>query len=350
MTVGTFDGTAEELSALVQRMWTHSYAGKMSFPLWTPEYFRWQFRLDANGSRENLLAVTEGSQVVGVLLGTDYSFRVLDNVVPGSQWSWLSVDPAFRGRGIAPLLDEERVRRLKASHSQLIVSYRFVGSKHSLAERPNSKTPGKIFHKTLGFWARVLQPARFAKWHYSWFDGFLARLATPIAGVPKGHVSDSRIGVFTPADLDDCLSLVQESQQGAALAIDWTRGTLGHHLGGSPVSQTLVMREAGRVTGLVNFHVLPFQGRTVENVGILDIVAFRNSVGSGRARLINAALARMLDQGAVLALKLNCGDTDLSAMLQSLFVPQLPESALVLQWAGTPVPIPSKSRLHLLWR
>ncbi len=349
VSIQTYAGSAEELADFVGMVWSRSYAGKMVFPRWTADYFRWQFRRDSIGGGDNLLAAYEGSTLVGVASGTEYSFRTPRGVIPGSHWSWLSVHPDHQGKGIAPALDRERIRRQQASGSELMVTYRYLGS-HSLAGRPNSKSPSKVFLKMLGFWARVLAPDRFARWHYSRLEGLLARMVGPLVRIRSSPANDSLIGDFLPQELDACLQLVQASQQAAALAIHWTPETLLHHLAGSPISQTLVLKESGKITGLVNFHVLPFQARTVENVGVFDLIAFRDATGFGQSRLINAALSRMMAQNAILALKLRCGDTSLWPMLRTVFVPHLPDHSLVLQWMNDPIEIPARSTMHLLWR
>ncbi len=349
-TIETFRGSAEELADFVGLVWNHSYAGKMAFPRWTPEFFRWQFRWDMEGARENLLAAYEGTKLVGVLLGTDYMLESPAGIHPGSLWSWLSIHPDHRGQGIATELDQERVRRQQAQGAPLVFSFRQVGSRHSQAERPHTNSPQKRFHRKLGFWARVLAPDRFAQWHYSRFEGWLGRVLAPLARVRKAPGRDDSIREFSPADLDSCLSLLQESQSATALQIHWTPDTLRHHLSGSPISQTLVLEERGQITGLVNFHVLPFQARTVENVGVFDVIAFQGATLRGQYRLINAALRRMVQQEAVVTLKLRCGDTPAWPMLRTHFVPEFPETFLVLQSTGPPVDVPSRGGLHLLWR
>ena len=349
VSIEPYTGSAEELADFVGMVWSRSYAGKMVFPRWTADYFRWQFRQASTGVGDNLLAAYEGSTLVGVSSGTDYSFRTPSGVVPGSHWSWLSVHPDHQRKGIAPALDQERIRRQQANGSELMVSYRYLGS-HSLAERPNANSPSKVFLKTLGLWARVLSPDRFARWHYSRLEGVLARMAVPLLRVRSPLANDPLIREFVPEELNACLQLVQASQQAAALAIHWTPETLLHHLTGSPVSQTLVLEESGRVTGLVNFHVLPFEARTVENVGVFDVIAFRDATGIGQSRLIHVALSRMVAQDAILALKLRCGDTPIWPLLRNVFVPHPPDHSLVLQWMNAPVEIPARSKLHLLWR
>ena len=131
--IETYRGSVEDLVEFVNRVWTHSYAGKMTFPSWMSNYFEWQFKLDSDPSRQNLIAAYDGPVLAGVLLGTNYPLRSPVGLHAGSHWSWLSIHPDYRSRGIAKLLDQERIVRQIAARSRLIVSYRYVGSRHSQA-------------------------------------------------------------------------------------------------------------------------------------------------------------------------------------------------------------------------
>ena len=142
ISINSWRGSAEDLAEFVNRIWEHSYAGKMPFPRWTPEHLKWQLRIDANKESRNLLAAYDCTSPVGVLLGTDYAFRSPAGIHPGSQWGWLSVCPEHRGKGIAKALDRERVQRQKAAGSRLIVSYRYVFSSFS------RRAPGQNFSGT----------------------------------------------------------------------------------------------------------------------------------------------------------------------------------------------------------
>jgi len=348
--VETYRGTPEALAEFVGMVWTRSYSGKMSFPKWTPDYFRWQFRWKEEQQPENLLAAYEGDTLLGVMLGTDYSFDLPGRVISGSLWSWLSIHPDHRGLGIAKALDDERVRRQQAKGAPLIVSYRFVGSQHSQAERPHSNSPQKRFHTKLGTWVRVLDAARFARWSYSRMEGLIAHCTVPFAPRIKGVPLHTSIQEYSPQDLDSCLVLLQQSQSSTTLGVHWTRESLSHHLSGSPVSQTLILRENNSVVGLINFHVLPFQARTIENIGIIDLIAFGKTSLVSQARLIRSALTRMDEQQVILALKLRSGDTPIAPLLMIGFAPQPASSFLVLQFTSDPIEIFPRGPMHLLWR
>ena len=350
MRIQTYDGSINELVEFVNSVWSHSYAGRMTFLHWTEDFFRWQFRLNDDSDRQNLIAAYVGERLAGVLLGTSYQCRSPAGVHGASQWSWLSIHSDFRGHGIAKALDQERIRRLTTSGSRLIISFRYFGSRHSQAERPRQGVQNQKFNRKVGFWARVIDPARFANWHWNRVEGFLAKLSDPVARIPKAAHADSSVRSFEPADLDACVNLVQKTFSTKMLSIAWDHSTLGHHLGGNAVSQTLVLREDGRITGLVNFHLLKFQARAVETVAVIDLIAFEQATSRGQVRLINAALARMQAQGAILALKVRLGDAPVWPLLRAHFIPQFADSHLVLQPVGDEYVIPRTGPIHVLWR
>ena len=350
ISINSWRGSAEDLAEFVNRIWEHSYAGKMPFPRWTPEHLKWQLRIDANKESRNLLAAYDCTSPVGVLLGTDYAFRSPAGIHPGSQWGWLSVCPEHRGKGIAKALDRERVQRQKAAGSRLIVSYRYVGSRHSLAERPDRISPAQKFHRKVSSSVRVLDPTRFRRWRSNRIQGLLAQLAASTSWIRLPRTRDSGIRDFSMGDLEACVGLLNASFSSCGLAIHWDLETLRHQLCGSPLSQTLILEENGTICGLVNFHALPIQDRSVENIGLFDLIAFGNISTDSKVGLINAALARMMEQGIMVAVKLRCRDTAAWPMTRARFILQPAQSFLVLQRIGEPVHIPSDARMHLLWR
>ncbi len=347
--IETFSGTADELAHFVSHVWSDAYAGKMSFIHWSPDYFQWQLRLDDLQQRDNLLAAYDGTSLVGVLLGMNHSFRVESEVIPGSLWSWLSVPAAYRGRGIVKALDHERLCRQREAGSKLITSFRYFGTRHSLAERPVDRTPQQQSSK-VGFWARVLSPARFGRWHAHPFEATLGALSGPFAPVPRLQHSGTTICRFTLQDLDECLELVRTSYSSVKFSIDWDRSSLANQLAGSPLAHTLLQKENGRTCGLINFHVLPFQSRTIENVGVIDLMAFRGGDSTKQAQLVDVALAEMRELDAILALKLRCGDTSMIPLLRNCFVPQRADSYVVLRWLDGARALPSRFSMHMLWR
>jgi len=112
----------------------------------------------------------------------------------------------------------------------------------------------------------------------------------------------------------------------------------------------LVAERNGTPVGFVNWHTLPFLGRTEERVAVIDLIALGELGRLEQRQMLNAALAAMQDEGAALALKLRIGDYAVWPLVATGFVPRLADSYIMVTWAGDPEPVPEPSRLHLLWR
>jgi GNAT superfamily N-acetyltransferase len=350
LTIDNFRGSAEELNQFVVKTWESDYAGKMIFPRWTTDYFQWQFRLANYYPSHHFLAAYDGDQLAGVLLGTDYPFRTASKNFTGSQWSWLTIHPNYRGHGIATLLDQERVRRLKAVDNPLIVSFRYVGSQVSKAERPRKVGNNSKFLRKIGFWSRVLRPGRFSRWHVNALERNLVWAAAPV--IPKPHWPTTKFIIrnMQAEDVTAVTALTRSLAPLFPLSINWDDDSLNHQCLGHSISQSLVAEVAGEIVGMINFHVLPFQAKTIEPVGVIDIIISQPKQLQYAEKLLHAACSRMYDQGAILALKLHAGDTSVLSMLKTNFLPLPPDSYLVLQWTDQTQTIPSDAPVHLLWR
>ncbi len=350
--IDSFRGDVGELSDFVSSVWRESYAGRMTCPVWSPEYMQWHFPLDQPGVRDYLLAAYDGSRLAGVLLGKPFSYRTAERRIAGSLWSWLSIHPSYQGRRLAVQLDQERVRRMREAGNRLVVSYRFFGSRHSQAERPGViPDPYKQFLHQMRFWSRILDPVRFQRWDLKRWEGLLGLLSYPVAGISGPGQWESAIRPARVSDIPALLALLNRTQQECSLAIQWNAIQLRNQLFGSPLTRTLVCEQAGTVRGVINFHVLDFLGRqTPEPIGIVDLAAMKELPGSAQAALVNVALQEMRQMGAILALMPGLGQLPVSTLLRTRWSPTARESHVVLQWTGEPVPVKSDLPLHLLWR
>lgn len=367
VSVRLFTGDSSDLQRFVQQAWSDAYLGKMAFPIWSADYFDWQFGGQQNPNRR--LAAYLDDRLVGVLAGRAAEFRIAEdqtaaeNLLCGAHYSWLSVSSAHRGHRIAPLLDEARIAREQSLDSDLVVSYRFHGSKHSLAERSvndrkrvgsTAKStlagpPLKQFNRRIGFWARPLNPTALRKWNHNRMEGWMAQLAAPV--LPKVRSCQlPDIRDFRSEDLAACHKLVNDHQTQFAICNHWSEVRLHWQLNGHQITQTIVAEQQGEVAGFLNFHLLPFQGRTQESVGIFDLCCCHRLSAKRQKQLMTEALFRMKQQGAVLALNSRTGDVSSLLMLRTGFSPRPPDSALVFQWMNAPMQISSSDPVQLLWR
>lgn len=364
--VHLFTGCNADFQKFVEQTWSEAYSGKMVFPVWSSDYFDWQFGGEQNPNRR--LAAYVGAQLVGVLAGRAAEFGLIDEHVKerqlaGAHYSWLTVSPAYRGQRIAPLLDEARIAHEQALNSDLVVSYRFHGSKHSLAEKPvhdqkaqdsiptQSASPhsSKQFNRGIGFWARPLRPSALRTWNHNRLEGWMAQLAAPVLPKVRSNPSTDIRG-FRDDDLPACHKLANDHQHKFAIRNHWSELRLHWQLNGHQITQTVVAEEQGEVQGFVNFHLLPFEGRTRKLIGIIDLCCCHHLSSKRQRQLVTEALARMKKQGAILALKSRTADVSTMLMLRTGFSPRPADSALVFQWIGHPQPISSSGPIQLLWR
>lgn len=348
LAIEAFRGSTAELCCFIQETWAQAYSGKMPFPVWSKEYFDWQL-MPVEGQPDRRIAAYVKGELAAVLLGAPQTLQTPTAVLPGANYSWLSVAKKFRGQGLAAALDKARVALEREHQSDLIVSYRFTGSKHSLAEQPTSKSPLKDFNRRLGFWARPLDGTRLKKWNTDRLEGsFSWLLEKALPGIRWSESSTVR--TFERRDLNDCLAVVMKQTAGSQLSIRWDEDSLERQLCGHPISQTVVATVDGHAKGFVNFHLLPFQARTRELVAVVDLICLQQLSMRQRVDLLKSSLSLMRDQGAILALKLRCGDTAALPMLGSGFIPRPKTSSLVLQWVSEAQRVPKRGPVHLLWR
>ncbi|MFV0445899.1 MAG: GNAT family N-acetyltransferase [Planctomycetaceae bacterium] len=353
--IRTYDGSAEDLQTFVVRVWRETYGGKkMAFPLWTPDYFRWQLPMESNDSkaREQLIVAYDGTKLVGAILGFPCRFRTPQGEVAGSQGSWLSVDRDFRRQGVATLMRQELRQRHAALGLDFQIGYGYFGSPDSMGPAfwASQRELGTVPAGQIGFWARVLHAGRAAAWNVVGWESWLTRGFGWMALPPWESAGSLTLRDFRPDDLPVCLELVQRETANCDLAIAWEPQQLSRQLAGGGVGQTLVAESNGQVRGFVNWHCLPFLGRTEEIVAVVDLVVLSGLGAIEQHRLLNSALYRMKTSGAALALKLRIGDYVARPLVTCGFVPRWPDSTVLATWGGEPRPWPALRRMHLLWR
>lgn len=347
--VRPFDGSAEELSAFVCQVWQESYVGRMAFPLWSPAYLDWQLDLAGPG-RDFALAAYDDGRLAAVLLGCRHDFHTPEGVLSGLLSSWLSVDAPYRGRGLVAALKEEQVRRVRAAGGRIIMAYRYLGSRHSLSKppTPDDFESGEWSIRNVGFWVCLLDPRRAAGWYVDRAQRFLTHLVAPFVRSPRETNSAATIRRYEDRDLSPCVELLARAAPNRGFAIHWSAEHLAAHCGG--FGECLVAEHEGRLRGLVTFHVLPFQGRTVEPVGVIDLIAVDELPPTAQRSLLRAALSRMQERGAVLALKLRLGDVPAGAMVRSGFVPWVRDSLETIRRLDDGPSLPLHRSQSVLWR
>lgn len=351
MDIRTLKETPAELSAFVTRIWRSDYAGRMVIPLWSPEYLDWQLQM-STGDRRHLLAAYEGERLIGTLLGVPCPLLVNGERRTGLISSWLTIEPDARGAGLVPALKAEQVRRLEDDGGELILSYRYHGTRDSLADRPQ---PGADDDDTMdarwvGLWVRLLDARRAADWYLFPTDRLLTRFGSPFLRKLQHRSRTITVRDATEDDLEACLQILREAASSTTLAIAWDNDSLRHHLLGGTVNRGLVACRGEQVVGLLAYHLLPYLGREVADLAIIDLLQVDGMGHFERTAFLKAGLARMRDDGAILAVKMGLGDLPVAAMIDSSFIPRGRDSLQVLRWLKPQARTLLRGRQLVLWR
>ena len=353
LSVKPFQGTPEELSEFIISTWKSTYAGTVSVPHWSGDYFRWQLRLDEPDSEHRLVCVYDDDQLAGAMLHFPMKFQVFGEVVEAAQASWLSVPVAYRGKGIANLLSEATRQQLREQGRQFKLGFGYFGSNKSLGLKFWKKAQGTSvsFGKRVGFWARVLDPAKAAAWNVNTWEGRLTAFSGPLLKLPKPQQpSGVLIRPVQAADIPRCVELAELGTQRCDLRLIWDEAHLARQLGLKGFSHALVAEERGEVMGCIGYHVLPVCGKTLENVGVIDLMFMSELSAAARKELLNTALRQLRDLGSVVALKLRTGDYPRGTFLRWGWFCKSPDSQILMTWANEPKQLPALKHLHVLWR
>lgn len=347
-----FEGTGKDLESFIVRVWRETYGGKMPVPLWTAEYFDWQFGLRDGCSRDHLIAAYDGNRLVGTSLAMLFQLRIGDMVYPAALSSWLSVDPEYRRQGIASSIMTEQYRIQREQGLPVRIAYTYSGSRFSLGpafwQSKRKAIPNTSYRA--GFWVRVLDGPRVAAWNINRMEGRLTRLLAGWQPAPRAGRSTVNIRPYRSVDLSACIDLIHTTLDRTDFGILWDEKSLDRHLSGGGVGRCLVAERNGVTVGFVSFHCLPFLGRTEEVVGLMDLVSLESMTGPEQASLLDSCLLEMKASGTIMAVKLRTGDHPVIPFVRCGFLPRMPDFDVRLLWMIGRGSLPIIRRLHLLWR
>lgn len=345
----TFEGTSEELSGFVLKVWRASYQGIMPIPLWSGGYFDWQLGLP-DEPRDHLVAAYDGTNLVGTILGFPMSFHTPRGLQRGTQGSWLSVAEDYRRQGVGSLLRQEMLRVHREHQLAFQIGYGFIGSKWSLGPKfwGSRKREGSAMVRPSRMWARVLRPRLVADFSLNRWEGMAARYLAPFNPIAKPANSGLEHRGYQPSDQARVAQLLESSQYD--LAIEWTAETLNRQLQRSPIPRTIVASRNEDLQGVISYHILPFQGRTEINVAIVDLLVTGNMSAYAARQLVWSGLCQMQNEGAAIVLFRVTENTALRVLLETGFVPRSIDSSLVISWADQPQEWGKLRKMRLLWR
>lgn len=345
--VRTFDGDSSAAAEFTRRVWTGRY--DLSIPVidWNEAYFEWQLLNDLPGTRDYLVAAYDGDKLVGTLFAEPLNFQLRGEPILATMGSWLSVDPSYRGKGIAQRLAEEQRQRHRERDAKFMLGFGVLGTDGPKFWQARKDT---VVLGNVGFWVRLLDYRAVAAWTPSWVERISAQVAGPfLSGAPQ-LPETPEVRRFTEADLPRCLELAQAAQTHADLGYRWTEGRLRHQLSGPKLPRTFVFERAGRVEGFINYYLVSMKGHTVMQVAVIDLMAFSDLAASDKRRLVQRALVAMAEEGAGLAMALRVPTPHDGTFWRAGFVPTPKQSNFLCTISDPGIALEGVRRLYVHWR
>jgi GNAT superfamily N-acetyltransferase len=296
--IRTFDGTADEVAAFTQRIWMDQFRDRVMVTLWDATYFDWQLLQQEPAARQLLVAAYDADRLVGCLFAQPFRFRMLESEFNAASSSWLTVDPNYRGQGVATSLATELLRRMRLTDCRFLLGFGIPGGGGRGIRFWSGFRENTIIGGTVGMWVRPIEFGAAARAVTSslqrlglWFLRITSILQAPPA-VQEG------IRDYRASDVGECLQLMTASARRSDLAYVWSEPKLDHHFRYRDVPQTFVSETNGAVDGVINYHPVTLFGRTALRAGMIDHVVGENGVNRN---LLRAALHRMKSQGLEMA-------------------------------------------------
>lgn len=345
-----FEEGPEELAAFINRVWRHTYEGRMPTPLWSPEYLRRDL-FPEGGARDFLIAAYDGPKLVGVHPAKRLKVRLHGDVIDATWASFLSVDPEYRRRGAALRLQAEyfgrhRERGVPVNFGYLYMrSVRFMGSEFWLRQPAGMRIVSR-----LGMWVRPLDHAAVARFSLYRFEAWGSRALRPIQRVPRAPTGTPEVRSYRPSDLGRCCELLNAEGDRADLAYVWDRENLANQLDFPSLSRTVVLERQGNLEGLLNYTLLEVLGKCPMRIGVIENIAFGRLSSRDRRRLIGAGLVQMAGEGAQAVTMVRGSWRGWRELLAAGFFPSPPEYYYVGMTTQDGVPLGGVRRLNVLWR
>lgn len=229
------------------------------------------------------------------------------------------------------------------------VQKKTIGPRFWLNEKKNLENTGQSLGPNLGFWARALDARRVARWSVDATERLLARIGRPFVPAPTVKLNaNAVVRPFQEADLSQCVELANDATRHCDLRLLWNSTTLKRQLEG--FGKCLVSVQNDSVRGFTAYHSLVFSGQCDERVGVIDMVCVSRMDRSSAAALLDSVLTDLQRVGAIVALKLRCGDYPSFLFRRWGWFPVAAHSRTLFSWTGKRLDHSPIRRSHLLWR
>ncbi|MCP3098241.1 GNAT family N-acetyltransferase [Myxococcus sp. K15C18031901] len=346
--IRSYDGDAVEAARFVNSVWTRYYANKVPVTDFSPRFLDWMLFGNPVARRDYMLAAYSGSRLVGTLFAEPIRMRLGERDVDGTFGSWASVDPEFRGQGVMMKLSETMATRIRERGAACMLACVATGS---TAQRFWERVRDTRFLNHLGLWVHVFDADAVVRWSMSSAERALFTLARPL--LRQGYLRTPVEGVrpYRPEDLSSSMALVARMLEPVNLGYAYTAQRLAHQLQYRDVPNTLVLERDGAVRGLANYYTLRMKARGELTVGLVDLMAFHDSVTPAeRAQLLAATMRHMAGQGASIGAMLRGPCVSTSLMWRSGWMPWSGGARVVSAFPAAGIQLPTDPQVFVHMR
>lgn len=345
--VRTYEEDSATVADFTRRVWSGRYDLTIPVIDWNPQYFEWQLLTGLPGARDFLVAAYDGTKLVGTLFAERMPFQLRGAPIEATMGSWLTVDPDYRGQGIAQRLAEEQRVRHRARDAKFMLGFGVLGT-----DGPKfwQARPDTVVLGTVGFWVRMFDYRRVAAWSPSWQERLTAWLAGPFYSGAPAAPDAPELRPYQPHDLEACLGLAEAIEGDAELGYRWSAPRLAHQLAGPHLPRTWVYAKDGVVEGFLNYYLIDMKGRTNMSIAVIDLMAFGKLEKPQQKRLVARAMRAMAEEGAGLAMSLKVPTRYDSTLWSAGFAPTPKGSNFLCTVADPSLDLAGVRRLHVHWR
>jgi N-myristoyl transferase len=349
MDIRPYEGDGEDAAQLMRRVWTKTYLGEMWFPLWSPEFLRWQFGKE---DRQLCLAVYDANKLVGCFFSVRHSLRIRSTVFPMSFSSWFTIDHDYR----LPRLGLDLIEALRRRHRETgqalslgVVSGDPSSVAHLFWSKYSKACPQNFrFISKFGSWVKILNAPVMARAGIDAWERWGVRLLGPVLKrSPWGH--DSHLRPYQSGDLGACARLLDRATSSMDWAVVWSEQQLTRQLEG-PIPRSLVFERDGEVQGVVNYHHMQWQGLAPIRIALIDLWATAGLNHFEVSRLLGSVCHHLRgeDVDAVVCLRSSMFPT--AALVANVFVALPASNYLVALFPQPHVPLEPPKTWSLLLR
>jgi hypothetical protein len=227
------------------------------------------------------------------------------------------------------------------------------GNPESLAyrfwSRYASATPGNIrFLFKFGSWIKILNPSAMARAGIEPFERWGARLMGPV--LKRTLFRDDRfLRPYRTGDLAACAHLLERATCDMDWALVWSEERLSRQLEGT-LAQTFVFERNDEVLGLVNYHLLPWQGREPLRIAMLDLWAAPDLKRLEQASMLGSVCHGLRDHDVDAVVCFRSAMFPSAAMLSNAFVPLPARDHVVALFPQPQVPLTPPKTWNILLR